>query len=115
MMKKLYGEVENLAKKEYELASQNFGATNNSSHESYAVLKEEMDEARDEDIQTGLWTERYWKAVKENDLEKQAECLKEVQLHALLAACEFIQTAAMAHKAMETINHTGSKTQQGET
>lgn len=114
MMKKLYGEVENLAESEYDLASQQYGATNNSSHESYAVLREEADEATDEGIKTELWLNRYWTAVKENDLDKQKAFLKEVHLHALFAACEYIQTAAMAHKALETINHTGSKKSQGE-
>ena len=108
-MKKLYSKVIDLAKMEYELASQKHGVTNNSSHESYAVLKEEQEEARDECIQTELWVERYWSAVKGNDTEKQMETLKEVYLHSILAACEFIQTAAMANKAIVTMLTTGSK------
>ena len=114
MMKKLFTEVVNLENKEYELASKSHGATNNSSHESFAVLQEELDEARSECINTELYAQRYWEAVKSNDLEKQRKCLKKIQLTAELAACEFIQTAAMAHKALVTLDTKGSKTQQGD-
>ena len=114
MMKKLYGEVELLAFKEYERASLDYGAKNNSSHESYAVLREEMDEANDETINTLLWMDKYWKSVKANDTEKQADHLRYVYMHSLLAACEFIQTAAMAHKALATMGYKVSKNAQGE-
>lgn len=113
-MVKLYEAVKTLVEVEYARASLNYGATNNSAHESYAVLKEEFDEARDEDVNTALSLDRYWKAVKENDEEKQAVYLKEVYTHSILAACEFIQTAAMAHKALATITTKGSKNEQGE-
>lgn len=114
MMKILCDDVINLVKKEYGLASENYGAVNNSSHESYAVLLEELEEARDECIQTQLWVDRFWTSVKGNDIAKQTENLREVYIHSLLAACEFIQTSAMALKALETIKHNASKTEQGE-
>lgn len=114
MMKKLYGEVNALARKEFERAALDYGAMNNSSHESYAVLKEEADEAHDETINVSILVDRYWESVKTNDTEKQAEYLKEVYMHSLLAACEYIQTAAMAHKAILTIDNTRSKNVLGE-
>ena len=114
MMTKLYNEVINLARTEYDRASEKWGPTNHSAHESFAVLREELDEARAECINTELWADRYWTAVKENCNTKQEENLKEVMIHSLLAACEFIQTAAMANKALETMRTTGSKTSQGE-
>lgn len=113
-MVKLYEAVKTLAEVEYARASVKFGATNNSSHESFAVLKEELDEAREENINVQILVDRYWSAVKENDMKKQADNLKDVYVHSLLAACEFIQTAAMAHKALKTIANNGSKNEQGE-
>ena len=114
MMKKLYDEIITLVKNEYGRAAQCYGATNHSSHESYAVLKEEMEEARAECISTELHVDKYWTAVKGDDYEKQRGHLREVYIHSLLAACEFVQTAAMAHKALATMENTGTKTQQGE-
>ena len=111
MMTRLYNEVIELAKTEYERASKNWGPTNHSAHESYAVLKEEMDEARMECIQTELWTDKYWTEVKNNNGVKQEEYIKEVYLHSLLAACEFIQTAAMAQKALATMRVHDTKAQ----
>ena len=52
---------------EYKRASLKFGECNNSSHESYAVIKEEYDETIDEMQIVSSNLEQYWKAVKSND------------------------------------------------
>ena len=103
MMKKLIEEVSELVLKEYVRASQQHGPVNHSGHESYAILKEECEEARTECISTEMHLDRYWKSIKEDDYKYQVECLSAIHHKSILAACEFIQTAAMATKALETI------------
>ena len=103
MMKELLGEVSELALREYARATKQHGPVNHSGHESYSILKEECEEAHDECIQTELYLDRYWKSIKQDDYQYQIENLKAIQHKSLLAACEFIQTAAMATKALETI------------
>lgn len=103
-MKRLIEQVQQLIQDEGERAAREHGSVHNSSHESYAVLREEVDEARAECINTELFTDKYWDAVKRDDTDQQRLFLEGVQQKAMLAACEFIQTAAMALKALKTIN-----------
>ena len=110
MMTQLLAETTVLVNKEYERASKQHGPTFNSPHEGYAVVKEELDEARDELISSEVDIDRYWKAVKKNDKETQIENLAHLYLKSVLLACEAIQTAAMAHKALRTVQDIGSKT-----
>lgn len=42
-MQELINQVKSIVSDEYGRASQKFGPTNNSDHESYAVIKEEME------------------------------------------------------------------------
>lgn len=103
-MDKLIEDVKELSKQEYCRASIKFGATNNSDHESYAILLEEMEEALVEikDLQWNL--ERFWERVKANDDDPSKYTrLLETERRAHLAACELIQVAAMAHKAAMTV------------
>lgn len=102
-MDELISEVKQLVLKEYDRATKMHGPVNHSSHESYAVLKEEMEEAREELIHSEMHLDRYWKSVKGDDYASQVENIASVWNKAILAACECIQTAAMACKALETI------------
>ena len=106
MMNKLIEEVSELTQREYERAAQSHGPINHSTHESYAVLKEECEEARDETLLTELYLDKYWKSVRQDDYREQVENLEVLFNKALLAACEYIQTAAMALKGLETIRQT---------
>ena len=103
MMDELINEVKTLVTKEYERATQIHGPVNHSSHESYAVLKEELEEAKDEFINSEIYLDRYWKGVKTDDYASQVENIGLIFNKAILAACECIQTAAMAYKSLETI------------
>ena len=107
-MEKLLNDVKGLVDEEYCRAAVKFGATNNSDHESYAVLLEEMEEAEAEVAQARVQLEKFWLLTKENadDLSKLSR-LMEAGRRAQLAACELIQVAAMFKKAAATVEIRG--------
>ena len=95
---------------EYDRASVKFGAVNNSDHESYAVLREEADEAVDVLEEVDNLTEAFFEMVKKNEEdEMKLDILNVIKHRAEEAAAESIQVAAMARKAIETIERRASK------
>ena len=95
---------------EYGRASVKFGAVNNSDHESYAVLREEADEAIDamEDVDNLM--DIFFETVKNNEEDEvKLDILNEIKHRSEEAAAESIQAAAMARKAIETIQRRASK------
>lgn len=95
---------------EYGRASTKFGAVNNSDHESYAVLREEADEAVDVLEEVDNLTDAFFEMVKKNEEdEMKLEILNVIKHRAEEAAAESIQVAAMARKAIETIERRASK------
>lgn len=104
-MESLIKSVHTIMEEEYRRAAQKFGFVNNSDHESFAVIFEELQEALDEVKNTDEVIERFWQMVKSReatDQDKQ-DVLTAVENSAIFAACEFIQVAAMAYKAKQTI------------
>lgn len=108
-MQKLIEEVKELVEKEYGRAGVVFGLTNHSDHESFAVMMEELDEAGVEFDGFSKGLGQFWAMVKGNapDPDKYSQ-LKQMELTALLAACEMIQVAAMAKKAAITVCDRGA-------
>ena len=104
-MEKLISEVIDCVDKEYGRASAKFGPTNNSDHESYAIMLEEFQEAEDEMCNLDNVIHSFWDCVKHNsdDRVKLSLC-NTMERTAILAACEMIQVAAMAKKAAITIS-----------
>lgn len=103
-MQKLIEEVKELVEREYGRAGAKFGLTNNSDHESYAVLQEELEEAQDEMVFLEQALKKFWFTVRQDQVDDtKLWRLKDVQKRALLAACECIQVAAMAKKASITV------------
>lgn len=95
-MKELIKAVEALMHEEYERAAVKFGERFNSSHEAYAVILEEVEEAGDEfDCIRGYLAE-YWDCVKNNEDGGWPDA---IETAAIQAAAECIQIAAMAYKA----------------
>ena len=95
---------------EYGRASVKFGPVNNSDHESYAVLREEADEAVDVLEEVDNLTEAFFEMVKKNEEdEMKLDILNVIKHRAEEAAAESIQVAAMARKAIETIERRASK------
>jgi hypothetical protein len=103
-MTELITEVRELIEREYGRAGAKFGLTNNSDHESYAIILEELQEARTDVDEFEREMSMFWSMVKgdEADHYKYAR-LRQMQSKALLGACEMIQVAAMAKKAAVTI------------
>lgn len=103
-MDKLIEDVKQLVDEEYNRAAIKFGATNNSDHESYAVLLEELEEADAELFQVQNQLDKFWLLTKANDSDiSKYSRLLEMERRAVLAACEMIQVAAMAKKAALTV------------
>ena len=95
---------------EYGRASAKFGAVHNSDHESYAVLREEADEAVDAMEDVNNLTYIFFETVKNNEEDKvKLDILNSIKHRAEEAAAESIQAAAMARKAIETIQRRASK------
>ena len=103
-MDKLIEDVRGLVDQEYSRAAAKFGATNNSDHESYAVLLEELEEAQAEVADVHFQLQHFWELTKANDSDLcKYSRLLELERRALLAACELIQVTAMAKKASTTV------------
>lgn len=93
-------EVIRLADAELESALEKFGL-NNSNHESFAVLREEIDETHTELETMEYLSGRIWQLTKEN---ASPEALREVYTNAyntaINLAVEAAQCAAMARKGI---------------
>lgn len=97
--------VKSVISTEYSVAALEHGAVNNSDHESYAIILEEFEEHYDEVSKAADTLQKFWELVKVDECdEAKLEMLKALDYRATLAACEIIQVAAMARKAMVTIH-----------
>lgn len=97
-MEDLIKGVQSLASQEYDRAAVKFGLMNHSDHESYSVIKEELEEAGDEYMALHSSLKDFWELVKSKDADDADKHVALVSLEsgAILAACECIQVAAMA-------------------
>ena len=96
--KKTMEGVTYLIQNELDMASEENGSEFASDHEAFSVILEEVAEAKDEfailvDCLHGLW-----RSVRQDN--KDEDILKDIERHARRLACEAIQVAAMAKKAM---------------
>lgn len=101
-MKPLCAAIEAAGEKELARAALKFGAANNSPHESYAVIKEEREEAQDEAAVFDFHLTAFWDAVKNNNTNGQAVHLSMMKAAARNAAAEWTQAYAMCLKAQAT-------------
>lgn len=69
----------------------------NSTHEGYAVLKEEIEEARGELAEVEVCLDLLWGHVK-HDSDRAYDYAERVEQYAVRLAAEAIQVAAMAEK-----------------
>lgn len=83
-------------------AIENYGLTYNSDHEAFAVLKEEVEETRDEQIQVKNGLYKFWNEIKNNKNidEKNIAFICE---HAEKLALEAVQVAAVCKKILNGI------------
>lgn len=111
-MNKLISEVKECIEREYGRAGANFGLTNHSDHESYAVILEEFQEASSEMERIRSDLEHFWYfTMHDYDDEDKAKACHKMWKHAMLAACELIQVSAMAQKALITVCDRGAVTE----
>jgi hypothetical protein len=74
----------------------------NSTHEGYAVIKEEVEEAEAEFKYVNLTTNSMWYCVKSNNEIGALENAKILKEYAICLASEAIQVAAMAQKFIDS-------------
>jgi len=95
-------EVKQAVINEYSRAFVRFGPINNSPHESYAVILEEFEEAQENAVSFQSQLESYWITIKGNKEDEAKVRLTAMKKLAEQAAAEWVQVAAMCHKAMIT-------------
>lgn len=67
-------------------------------HEGYAVLLEEVQEAKEALDAIHLELAEVWDGVWHDDQARSACCAERLEIHAVRLAAEALQVAAMAHK-----------------
>ena len=102
MMIKLFRKMRGLINQELDLANRQNGDRFHSAHEGYGVIIEEKTEAWDETINVDAAVDRLLTAMRRNDRKGLIIASKDIERHATLAACEYIQVAAMARKLRDS-------------
>lgn len=101
MRKGLVEAVAKTKKEELEAANKSF-AQFNSTHEAYAVILEEAQEAEDELRNVARNLQALWAEIKSNAEKESLEVVAAgVEASAQALAAEAIQTAAMARKLLD--------------
>lgn len=96
--KKTMEGVKYLVQNELDMACEIHGNKFHSAHEAYAVVLEENNELYDEFCDIDSHLDKYWESVIHDNADNKE--LELIEKHAIRAACEAIQVAAMARKAM---------------
>ena len=99
-MDQLIKDVSKLVVEEYQRAAAEHGPAAHSSHEGYALIKEEAEEAQEQMAIVDQKLTFLWEDVKNDYPSIQPNHLSEIKKAAILGACELIQVAAMADKAL---------------
>lgn len=106
-MKELRKSVKTLVDKEYEQSSEKFGETYHSSHEALGVLWEEVAEAMFEVVYLRSRYDMFRQSVRTDDYDEQSANLNHIYNTAINSACELIQVANVAQKAIKSIKERG--------
>jgi hypothetical protein len=106
----LLDSVRGIAQQEQE-ASMGSTPLFNSTHEGYAVILEEFEEATEDMGRVESFVEELWYSVRRNSFEEDGleknYAIENIRIFhdvAIGLACEAIQIAAMANKFIESIN-----------
>lgn len=100
-MEQLYKSIENIVSEEYQRASEKYGEKHHSQHEAYAVIRKEFQEAVEELNATGDCIESdFWNNVRSDLVAENQHVARDIYHCAIMTACEAVQIAAMAHKAL---------------
>lgn len=91
-------DMEALVGKELASANEQFPLFN-SVHETYAIIKEELEETQDALAQAEKGLDKFWVGTKENlSQEWLSSSISDLRKNALQAAIEAVQVAAMCDK-----------------
>lgn len=101
--------VNNLIQAEYENACENYGDKFNSVHEAYAVLLEEIEEAKDEIKALEYSLSVIWQGVKENNNCQIESYLQDAKYSSVEIIKEFSQVVAVANKFENTLQEKSEK------
>lgn len=107
MIDAVLADISAAAERELARAKQEHGDTYHSLHEGYGVMAEEVQEAGEEAEQVDLWLERLLLAIRLDDRVSVLKRLNHVRDNALLAACEYVQVAAVCAKMAEGVKAHG--------
>ena len=113
MMTKLLTEIKQCEQQEYDRAVKDHGFSYHSLHESYAVIREETDEAYTEMNDLGTIMGQLWAVVKQDDMATSERLVKLVEDKAQLLAAEAVQVATTARKTLNTIQQYRWQNQNG--
>lgn len=104
MMDKLRREIRETTGKEYVRACNEWGDTFTSLHEGYGVIAEEVQEACEEQerVMTTLGDLLY--KIRTGSPDEIENVCERIDRYARLAACEYVQVAAMARKMVHTLH-----------
>lgn len=102
MSTKIRPAIEKLAEMEKQDANRKFPLFH-SMHEGYAVLLEEVEEAREALTRTEISLSALWAHVRDNNAGRALEFAGRVREHALDLAVEAVQVAAMAQKLIDSM------------
>lgn len=108
-MEELKKAITQLVDEEYNRAAAKFGKKHNSAHEAYAVIKEELEEAEDEYSSADMALGDFWKCTKRDNICETKQLARFIEERAINAACEFVQVAAMAQKALIGYENEGAE------
>lgn len=95
--------VDQLIQAEYKNACDNFGWKYHSLHEGYAVLLEEMEEAKESYADVDIYLEELWKGIRGWKLFDKEICLNKLLADTQNAIKELSQVGAVLMKIQNTI------------
>lgn len=101
-MEELLNEVEQAAKSELVRANKK-NPLFNSLHQAYGVLAEEIDEARESFKYTEETFDKFFMCMRKDHYRSAREYLEDIRAGAIDCAAEAVQVAAMAQKAIDSI------------
>ena len=101
MSTKIRPAIEKLAEMEKRDANRKFPMFH-SAHEGYAVLLEEVEEAREALTRTEISLSALWAHIRDNNAGRAPEFAGRIREHALDLATEAVQAAAMAQKFIDS-------------
>ena len=96
--KKTMEGVKYLVQNELDMAAETNGEHFASDHEAFSVILEEVAETKEEFAYIVDCLQGLWRSVRQDS--KSGDILTDIERHARRLACEAIQVAAMARKAM---------------